>query len=48
MKSINKIPWVIPAIFTASGIPARYLSGIAIKTRIKKEIPSINDITAGI
>ena len=45
IKSINKIPWLIPTIFTASGIPAKYLSGIAINSKIKNENPSISDIS---
>lgn len=36
----NKTPWIIPAIFTASGIFQMYLRGIAIPKRSKNEIPS--------
>lgn len=33
-------PWIQPVYFTASGIPAMYLSGIAIPSSNKNEIPS--------
>ena len=36
----NSIPCIQPHTLTASGIPAAYLSGIAIPNNTKKEMPS--------
>ena len=37
---INKAPCIQPVTFTASGILKKYLSGMAINNKTKKEIPS--------
>lgn len=41
-KSRKRRPCTKPAIFTAAGRPAKYLSGIAIATRTRNEIASAN------
>ena len=38
---INKTPWAIPTNLTAKGISKMYFIGIAIKSSIKYDIPSI-------
>src|SRR5690606_9620437 len=40
----NRSPWMPPTMRTASGKSMRYLSGIAIKSRITKDVPSKNAI----
>lgn len=37
---MNKMPWIQPVHFTASGKPIRYFSGIATNSSTKKETPS--------
>ena len=38
----NKKPWIEPIQLTAAGKPNIYFSGIAMKIRSKKEMPSTN------
>lgn len=45
----NKKPWIEPIQLTAAGKPNIYFSGIAMKIRSKKEMPSTNPtIVSGI
>lgn len=40
MNSKNKAPWIGPIILVPAGCSKKYLSGTAMKTSIKSEIPS--------
>src|SRR5258706_9303532 len=39
-KVMNRMPCIQPASFTASGMPAKYLSGMATPSKRRKETPS--------
>lgn len=41
----NNTPWAIPTCRTASGSPYMYLSGMAMKSRIRNEMPSTKAMT---
>lgn len=42
MNSRNKAPWIGPIILVPAGCSRMYLSGTAMKTSIRSEIPSRN------